>query len=366
MTQISRFWDGTSVGDATDAPYDAATEFARVMQSVSAAGGVTTNRSAVFRGELNELAVTGAVTPVSINTGRAITAGTWYENDAAVTLAVATPAVSTRIDRVVLRKTWSAAVQTVRLTLIVGVEGGAAPALVQIWGTTWDQPLAQVSITIGGAITLTDQREFVGYFAFAVPGASAVGDVAAAGVATTIPRSDHTHGREAFAAPAALAPGGTAVTGVATTIPHSDHVHAITVPKARVFNTGNVSTLISTLTAMLFDSERYDNDAIHDTATNTGRLTCKTAGTYDIKGCIDYATAVGTYRDLGIRLNGATYICFRRQPHVVSLGAILEIATTYDLAVNDYVELIARQDAGTVDVLASANYSPEFSMEKVG
>lgn len=162
MTQVSRFWDGVAVGDATLAPYDAATEFARVMQSVSGAGGVATNQSAVFRGELNELAVTGAATPVSINTGRAITAGTWYENDAASTVAIPTPAALTRIDRIVLRKDWSAAVQTVRITRIAGAEGGAAPGLTQVWGTTWDEPLAQVSIDIAGVITLTDQRQFVG------------------------------------------------------------------------------------------------------------------------------------------------------------------------------------------------------------
>lgn len=162
MTQQSKFWDGTTVGDATLAPYDAATEFARVMQSVSGAGGVATNQSAVFRGELNELAATGAATPVSINTGRAITAGTWYENDAASTVAIPTPAALTRIDRIVLRKDWSAAVQTVRITRIAGAEGGAAPGLTQVWGTTWDEPLAQVSIDIAGVITLTDQRQFVG------------------------------------------------------------------------------------------------------------------------------------------------------------------------------------------------------------
>lgn len=167
MTQVSRFWNGTTLGDATDAPYDADTEFSKVLMSIAGAAGITTNLSGVFRNELNQLAVTGVVTPVSVNTGRALTWGTWYENDVATTVAIPSPAGATRIDRIVLRKDWAA--QTVRVTRIVGVEGGAAPALVQIAGTTWDEPLAQVSVTTGGVITVTDQREFMGSAGFPTP-----------------------------------------------------------------------------------------------------------------------------------------------------------------------------------------------------
>ena len=160
MTENSRFWTGTSTGDASEAPYDAPTEFARVLISLAGAGAIPTNLGGVFRGELNVLAVSGATSPVAVASGRALAYGNWYENDASLNVAVSTPAVSTRIDRVVLRKSWAA--QTVRITLIAGVEGGGAPALVQIAGTTWDTPLAQVSITTGGVITLTDEREFIG------------------------------------------------------------------------------------------------------------------------------------------------------------------------------------------------------------
>lgn len=160
MTQRSRLWDGSTVGDATEAPYDAATEFSKIFMSIAGAGGVSTNLSAVFRNELNQLAATGAATPVAIASGRALTWGSWYENDASVNVAIPTPAVSTRIDRIVLRKDWLN--QTVRLTRIAGVEGGAEPALTQVEGTTWDEPLWRVTITTGGVITLVDQREFVG------------------------------------------------------------------------------------------------------------------------------------------------------------------------------------------------------------
>jgi hypothetical protein len=52
-------------------------------------------------------------------------------------------------------------------------------------------------------------------------GTSAVGDVAANGVATTAARSDHRHGREAFATPAVIL-GTAAAAGSATTLLRSD------------------------------------------------------------------------------------------------------------------------------------------------
>ena len=161
MTERSRFWGGTVTGDAAGvAPYDAETEFAGVLRSLAGAGAIATNLSGVFRNELDQLRVSGSGTPVSVAAGRALVYGTWYEADAAVSVAVPTPSVSTRIDRIVLRKDWAA--QTVRVTRIGGVEGGGAPAMTQVAGTTWDMPLATLSVTTGGGITVTDGREFIG------------------------------------------------------------------------------------------------------------------------------------------------------------------------------------------------------------
>lgn len=159
MAEDSRFWDGTTGGDATSAPYDAATEFAQVISAASGSDALT-GRGAVVDGALNELAVSGSSSPVSVATGRAFVYGTWYENDAIDTVAIPTPAASTRIDRIVLRKSW--ADKTVRIERVAGVEGGSAPALTQVASTTWEISLATVSITTGGVITVTDTREFIG------------------------------------------------------------------------------------------------------------------------------------------------------------------------------------------------------------
>lgn len=114
----------------------------------------------VCKDYLNELITTGASSPVATNTGAAYVYGFPVWNTASVDTAIATPAANTRIDRLVLRAGWAA--QTIRITRIAGTEGtGNPPALVQTDGTTWDIPLCQVSITTGGVITLTDEREFL-------------------------------------------------------------------------------------------------------------------------------------------------------------------------------------------------------------
>lgn len=154
MTEISYFWAGTTVGDATSAPYSDdvfSDKERRMFASYRASRGV-------LKDDGNELAATGGTSPVAINTGAAIVDGKFYENTASLNVTVATPAGATRIDCIVLRKDFAA--QTVRITKIAGAEGGGAPAVTQTDGTTWDLPLWQVSITTGGIITLTDERRF--------------------------------------------------------------------------------------------------------------------------------------------------------------------------------------------------------------
>jgi hypothetical protein len=158
MTEQSRFWNGTTIGDAVQSPYDADTEFAGVLKALAYTNSLA-NQGGVFNGVGSSLLAVGVASPVVVGTGEAIVYGTWYKSDAGVSIAVPTPSSATRIDRLVLRKSWAA--QTVRLLLIAGAEGGSEPALVQTPGVTWDIPIASISITTGGVITATDQRELL-------------------------------------------------------------------------------------------------------------------------------------------------------------------------------------------------------------
>lgn len=142
-------------GDGTSGGYSAANwqQMTRQMFITNPAA------EGVLYGIGNNLAATGTSSPVAVNTGSALVYGIWYENDASVNVTIPTPSSATRIDRIVLRASWSA--QTVRITRIAGTEGsGSAPSLTQTANTTWDIPIANVSITTGGVCTVSDQRTY--------------------------------------------------------------------------------------------------------------------------------------------------------------------------------------------------------------
>ena len=156
MAERSQVWTTNGTGDGTSGGYSAANWVQMTRQMF------ITNPAAegVLYGIGNNLAATGTSSPVAVNTGSALVYGIWYENDASVNVTIPTPSSATRIDRIVLRASWSA--QTVRITRIAGTEGsGSAPSMTQTANTTWDIPLANVSITTGGVCTVTDQRTYV-------------------------------------------------------------------------------------------------------------------------------------------------------------------------------------------------------------
>lgn len=264
------FWDGpadgSGVGDASLAEYDAATEFSEVMKSISGSGA-RTNKGGVFFGEGNNLAVTSVGTsPVSVDTGAAICWGTWYKNTASVNIAIPTPGGATRIDRIVLRKSWSA--QTVRAVRVAGTEGGGAPALTQTIGSTWEIPLAQVSITTGGTITITDQRETGSILGSTVPSKIKFDVAGTAGVSSEAPHGDHVHEIDDPAIPSALAFNDAASAGSGTDPAREDHIHAG--PKVHIKYQVNDAATATGLTFPVLNGETYIFEGIvfYDTGTD--------------------------------------------------------------------------------------------------
>jgi hypothetical protein len=154
MAELSALWGTNDVGDGPAVGYSSnqLAQFFRLFTQGAYLSGVAPDRD-------NELAVSGTSSPVTVATGMAIVHGTFYVNTAAVTVAVPTPTVNPRIDRIVLRKSWSA--QTVRVVRVAGTEGGAAPDPTMTDGTSWDLPLARVSINTAGVITVTDERTWL-------------------------------------------------------------------------------------------------------------------------------------------------------------------------------------------------------------
>lgn len=153
MAEKSQFWYTNGFAGATGdgaAPYTQE-EFRSYNDEMHGEG--------VVADALNELAVSGVATPLTVATGRAMVNGFHYVNDAAKTLVVTTPSVGTTGGRVVLRANWAAA--TVRLFVLLNTDGNAGiPALTQTSGATYEISLASFTVTTGGVITLTDTRTF--------------------------------------------------------------------------------------------------------------------------------------------------------------------------------------------------------------
>lgn len=141
---------------------------------------------------------------------------------------------------------------------------------------------------------------------------------------------------------------------------------AAAVPAARVFHSANQAIGTASATVLAFNSERFDTDTIHDNATNNSRLTCKTAGKYLITGTIEWPVAATGTRGAYLRVNGGTFVGIAQHPPSNTGVDVVIVTTLWEMAVNDYVELLAFQSSGgNLNVNASASYSPEFSMVKV-
>lgn len=168
MTETSGLWDGTDTGDAVGAaPYDLKTDLAKVLISLSEAAN--NSHKSFVTNEDNRLEVSSGVNKVTVATGKALVYGTRYESDEIVEHTIATPAGATRIDTIVLRKEWNG--QIIRQQRVAGTEGAGAPALTQTEGDTWETPLADVTITTGGVITIKDRRPLAPFEGRLVKGA---------------------------------------------------------------------------------------------------------------------------------------------------------------------------------------------------
>jgi len=149
------FWDGIALGDC--GPYSTAHVQDRFFRMLLNGTG---NRG-VLKDWRNELLVSGAASPVTVDTGGAIVYGGFFDSDVAASVNVPTPAAGlSRYDRVVVRRDW--ATQTTRIARRAGLPAAAPaiPALVQTVNVTYEIPLATLLVNDAGGITLTDTREF--------------------------------------------------------------------------------------------------------------------------------------------------------------------------------------------------------------
>lgn len=114
-------------------------------------------------------------------------------------------------------------------------------------------------------------------------------------------------------------------------------------------------------TTLAFNTERHDSDEMHDTATNTGRITFRTPGVYDFEGRVNWASAPTT-PFLGVFKNGATFVSVSAHPSIYG-----QIQGREKFAAGDYIEFqVQHSSGGAINVLFNADYSPVFSAVLVG
>ena len=111
------------------------------------------------------------------------------------------------------------------------------------------------------------------------------------------------------------------------------------------------------------NQERFDNAAIHSTASNTSRFTVPSGGggKYLIGAGFQWAiSAAGNYRQGYLYQNATTFIAYQTNQPSATHASETTITTLYSLAAADYAELYVKQDSGgALNLTVAANYSPE-------
>jgi hypothetical protein len=102
----------------------------------------------------------------------------------------------------------------------------------------------------------------------------------------------------------------------------------------------------TTYTALTYDSENYDTDAFHSTATNTSRLTIPAGkgGKYSVTAFVNWDNNSTGRRIVALYKNGANTKTLGNETSSGYLGQLG--AYTIELAAADYIEIFVYQDSG--------------------
>lgn len=137
------------------------------------------------------------------------------------------------------------------------------------------------------------------------------------------------------------------------------------VPQARVYNNAALTIATATPTALTFNSERYDTGTSseqHSTSSNTGRLTCRVDGLYDMGVVLNFDANTTGERLVAIWVDGSTTIAEDGKLAVTGgYGTAFAVGTQYRLTAGQYVEVVVTQTSGgNLSVLSEGSKSPEF------
>jgi hypothetical protein len=110
---------------------------------------------------------------------------------------------------------------------------------------------------------------------------------------------------------------------------------------------GTQSISNNTSTAVTWDSENYDTDAIHDNATNNSRFTVPTGkgGKWLFQGNLIFGGNATGYRAAHIYKNGSIWSQYITSA-VTAVNGGIQWQQTMNLSAGDYVQIFCLQDSG--------------------
>jgi hypothetical protein len=149
-------------------------------------------------------------------------------------------------------------------------------------------------------------------------------------------------------------------------------------PACQAFSSVNLSIINDTLTAVTFNSERFDTHGMHSPSVNPTRITIPAGG--DGVYVVNFVCAFGEHltgdRLAYIRKNGTTLYPPVSKPTAgtwfgssgitdADLETGLTIEIEDDFVATDYVEALVRQTSGGTLTLVSESYSPVLTVVKI-
>lgn len=118
-------------------------------------------------------------------------------------------------------------------------------------------------------------------------------------------------------------------------------------PGCTAYASAAQSVPTATFTTLTLDSERYDNDGIHSTVTNTSRLTIQKSGIYLFTTNLQFQASAATRVTTSFYYNATTR--YERDVTPAVGGATDDrhsITMTFPMTAGDYMEVQANQNSG--------------------
>ncbi len=120
----------------------------------------------------------------------------------------------------------------------------------------------------------------------------------------------------------------------------------------------------STWTSLTADTENFDKDSMHDTSSNTERLTANTAGWYLVVSTVEVAASdQGLVRAVRLLGNGEDIYDGVNCPPIESASTfrtVVNVARTINLDVDDYIETQVFHDVGSAHDCKLLDFSATF------